>query len=316
MKLFSISALMLIAAAALAAEDVTYYHIHPQWSPDGSRILFYERPGSSMSASILLYDVDSESLTRLTDNEYYDANPVWHPDGEFVVYTSARPNMRGDWQVYQLQIDSGAETKLTHDASRKGHAYVHPEGNAIVFQQVVPNEEDAFKTDVFLLDLDSQQSTRLTATEENEFHPKFGPSAEFIVYDSAVNRMGRLYRYDFDAEKSSQLFEFADDQAAGVPVVSTDGKRVAFSVGTVTEAGMSKRDLAIGDIGTGEYSVLIEAPEGYMIGGATWSPDNRELAFHVSFGSDARIYVYDFDTGRVSPLMADKAFEDVEFGNR
>jgi Tol biopolymer transport system component len=160
---------------------------------------------------------------------------------------------------------------------------VHPEGNAIVFQQVVPNEEDAFKTDVFLLDLDSQQSTRLTTTEENEFHPKFGPSADFIVYDSAVNRMGRLYRYDFDAEKSSQLFEFADDQAAGVPVV---------------------------------YSVLIEAPEGYMIGGATWSPDNRELAFHVSFGSDARIYVYDFDTGRVSPLMADKAFEDVEFGNR
>jgi Tol biopolymer transport system component len=295
-----------------ATEAESYYHIHPQWSPDGQQILLYQRLGSSMSASVLLFDLTKKTFVKLTDNENYDANPVWHPSGKSVMYTSARPDMRGKWQVYQLDLKSGKEQQLTFDKPRKGHAFWHPKENKIVYQQAIENADNKFMTDMFLFNLDTKVSEQLTDTVENEFHPKFSSNGQHIIYDAAVRSPGKIYQYDLTAKKSSTLIELPDDFTASVPAISNDGKKIAFSIGQVTKDNpYPSSNIAIASLGSNDYQLITQLPENISAGGPTWSPDGNQLAIHLVKNKDARVYIYNFKTKMLSPLHKSHAFSEL-----
>jgi TolB protein len=65
---------------------------HPWWSPDGSRIVFYDGGGSvtygAGDSHIFVVDADGTGLTRLTDGENEaDFHPSWSPDGRAILFT-------------------------------------------------------------------------------------------------------------------------------------------------------------------------------------------------------------------------------------
>lgn len=65
---------------------------HPCWSPDGSRIVFYDEGGSvsygAGDSHIFVVNPDGTGLQQLThgDNEA-DFHPSWSPNGQMILFT-------------------------------------------------------------------------------------------------------------------------------------------------------------------------------------------------------------------------------------
>ena len=61
---------------------------NPTWSPDGQRIAFSALVGGL--TDLFVYDLRTDKLTRLTEDEYADLQPAWSPDGKTIVFSTDR----------------------------------------------------------------------------------------------------------------------------------------------------------------------------------------------------------------------------------
>lgn len=82
--------------------------LSPQWSPDGSKILFTRR--TSGSKQIFTMDSDGTDVRRLTDGPNGNHTPVWSPDGSMIAFVSARD---GNHELYVMNSNGLNETRLT-----------------------------------------------------------------------------------------------------------------------------------------------------------------------------------------------------------
>ena len=74
----------------------------PEWSPDGSRIVFVStRDGKEQ---LYVIDVDGRSERRLTTNAAADTDPAWSPDGSRIVFVSTRD---GNRELYVMSPQGG-----------------------------------------------------------------------------------------------------------------------------------------------------------------------------------------------------------------
>ena len=106
-----------------APENLTqgrvYAPFDPRWSPDGTKIAFdgfarlpdgsIEGLGSHSDGSVppdtelYLFDVGTQELSRLTDNDSDDQSPTWTPDGRSLIFMSGRD---GDEDIWRMPIDA------------------------------------------------------------------------------------------------------------------------------------------------------------------------------------------------------------------
>jgi TolB protein len=91
------------AGAAAAQAD-------PEWSPDGTRIVF--RQGEGAGAEIAVLTVDGTApATVLTDNDVEDGAPAFSPSGERIVFVSRRPDGRPN--LWVMDADGSDVESLT-----------------------------------------------------------------------------------------------------------------------------------------------------------------------------------------------------------
>ena len=84
----------------------------PQWSPDGSKILFTRPTASRMQ--IFVMNADGTGVRRLTDGPDSNRTPVWSPDGNLIAFVSARD---GNLELYVMDSHGADETRLTRTPS-------------------------------------------------------------------------------------------------------------------------------------------------------------------------------------------------------
>jgi Tol biopolymer transport system component len=76
--------------------------VEPNWSPDGSRIIFVEVvDGVSRKSSIFSMAADGRDLQRITSVPAKDRHPVWSPDGKKIAFHSDRD---GNFEIYVLHV--------------------------------------------------------------------------------------------------------------------------------------------------------------------------------------------------------------------
>ncbi len=132
------------------------YPSSPQWSPDGSRILFtvtsYDLPKGTSNIDIYTVAADGSGLRQLTQSDKPDTSPRWSPDGMSFVFVSARDD---DDQLWLMPIDGGEPRQLTHLSTGVDSPTWSPDGKLIAFASSVFPElgADDAKTKALLDDI-------------------------------------------------------------------------------------------------------------------------------------------------------------------
>jgi Tol biopolymer transport system component len=82
----------------------------PNWSPDGTLIVFMCRRGGP-DFEICVMNADGTGQTQLTFNTFFEGGPTWSPDGQQIVFN--RTVTQPFPQLYVMNANGTGETQLT-----------------------------------------------------------------------------------------------------------------------------------------------------------------------------------------------------------
>jgi Tol biopolymer transport system component len=218
---------------------------HPEWSPDGTKISFestgYES-GSCCSRNIYVMNADGsgrESLTETPDvavGENFDA--TWAPDGSWLAFVSTRGEGggSGDRELYRMNADGSAETQLTATDARTSDQApaVSPDGSKIAFASDRANSGSDELLDVYTMNADGSDVTRLTFDGAYRYPlssrskaPAWSPDGTRIAFESTRNGNPEIWVMNADGSDPVNVSD-----AAGVdtePAWSPDGSQITFT---------------------------------------------------------------------------------------
>jgi Tol biopolymer transport system component len=137
------------------------------WSPRGDEIAFVgQKDGAS---DIYLFSLNTKKITNITDDVFSDKDPSWSPDGQKIVFTSDR----GDYPL-------GKFPPAAFDISR----------------------HDFQNDDLYIMNRDGSDLTRLTDSETAESGAIFTPDGKRLAYVSELNGISNIYMYNLETHDS------------------------------------------------------------------------------------------------------------------
>jgi Tol biopolymer transport system component len=147
---------------------------------------------------IYTMNLDGSDVVRLTDSIGYDGGPFYSPDGTRIVYRARHPEDPEEIAEYQALLDEG---------------------------MIRPS-----KLEVWIMDADGSNKTRITDLGVAAFGPFFHPSGEKIIFSSnhgdPSGREFELFMVDVDGGDLEQItFSGGFD---GFPMFSPDGETFVF----------------------------------------------------------------------------------------
>lgn len=124
----------------LRDEDLNSY---AQVSPDGRFIVFDKWWNNEQSnGEIMLLEIATGQLTRLTDNDVYDGYPTWFPDGRHVLYAS---EIDGNFKLFRLDITTRTREQLTFGPGSDQRPSVSADGTRILFNRNLDNSIEIYE---------------------------------------------------------------------------------------------------------------------------------------------------------------------------
>ena len=197
----------------------------PALSPDGSLIAFAAGPDASQTLWVM--NRDGTGLRQLTASG--DAgDPAWSPDGRRIVFSNL-PTHTAGVGIFTINADGSGLTQLT--AGTDAMPAWSPDGLHIAFTRNVATWSTAF-WDIFVMDVDGANVTRLTATGGGgnsgfSGHPVWSPDGQRIAFASnRVYSQMEIYVMNRDGSGVTQLT--VDGAYDDDPTWSPDGTSIAF----------------------------------------------------------------------------------------
>ncbi|MCK4223682.1 MAG: PD40 domain-containing protein [candidate division Zixibacteria bacterium] len=170
----------------------------PSWSPDGQKVALVGVAKNGYS-DLYLYDLQSQLLTRLTNDIYEEKDPNWSPDGECITFVSDRGTWgeEGFLNLFLLTLPENKITPLTSGAHRDLAPDWSPDGTSLVF-----SSDRNGSYDLYLLSLplenDSSQISQLTSFLTGAFDPSFSSDGKTIFF-TAYERYGfQIHKISLD----------------------------------------------------------------------------------------------------------------------
>ena len=95
----------------------------PNFSPDGQRVVFAGLRNAV--GDIFSVDLNTGTITNLTNDGFADFGPVHSPDGKFIVYLA---RVSGNEKLFRLDLDTGRKTQLTFGTQDEASAkFIDPD---------------------------------------------------------------------------------------------------------------------------------------------------------------------------------------------
>jgi TolB protein len=145
------------------------YSLEAEASPDATRVVYSQLEGQSHFQHFELHvaDIDGDDDRQLTDNDAGDGSPAWSPDGEKIAFVSNRAE---------------SARCFSHDCA-------------------------GFTTEIYVMESDGSDVTRLTETPHEETDPSWSPDGAKIVYSRQLgnNEPRELWVMNADGSCAERL---------------------------------------------------------------------------------------------------------------
>ncbi len=190
---------------------------HPDWSPDGKQIVFNSlRSGNN---EIYTINVDGTGIKRLTNTPLDDLEPQWSPNGFWIAYYTTKNLSTGGWYYEICVINSdGTELKeITEGVTLRWS----PDGSQIAFLGPYSN--------IFMIEPDGTGLKNLSNSNGYDFDFSWSPDSKLIAFATNRDNNAEIYLLCVDCEDSPQI---NITKSAGrndhKPSWSPDGTQIAF----------------------------------------------------------------------------------------
>jgi Tol biopolymer transport system component len=169
----------------------------PDYSPDGSRIVFNSRPAGASDFDLFVIKPDGTGLVRLTTGAANEVNPAWSPDGTRIVYTS---DQTGVGQVWVMDANGANRTQLTFDDAWKDQVPDwSPDGSKIAYAAGDPG-------DVLVMDANGGNQHTVVGGPTDDFGSAWSPDGEQIAFIRFDNRTVYVVNADGSGEHAVRPF--------------------------------------------------------------------------------------------------------------
>ncbi len=173
-------------------------------SPDGARVAYVLRvprplddPGRGRN-QIWMVDADGRhEPTRFSPEARSSWSPRWSPDGKQIAFLSSRPGDDGHVQLYAMASAGGEAEPLMKAETSVGHFAWSPDGTRIAYSTTRPTETEESETEagrdwvvdeaggtkarLFVLDLETRESTEVVTSGEHVLDFRWGPKGERLA---------------------------------------------------------------------------------------------------------------------------------------
>ncbi len=260
------------------AEDGSWKHETPSWSPDGERICYADLN------SLRLVSSDGGRGRRLIADGGPDFHPAWSPSGRHIYFSSSRA---GTPAIWRLHISSGKLERVTMGTGPESWPDISADGKKLAYGT------GAADRDVVLLDRERGLLTRIPGVSQVM---AIGPRADRILFARPWSR-GRVDLWELLLEgglPAGPPRKLTDHPGVSThPCLSPDGKWIAYY--RVLEG---QRKVWVIPARGGE-PVLLDNDGGFSML-PVWSPDGSRLAYLSKRGGVWRVRTLAMAEGRAT----------------
>ncbi len=279
----------------------------PDWSPDGTRLLFFNE------GTIYTIQADGTDVTPLPSDAHYsfvNLRAVWSPTGRKIAFTATGPNADGirvNTALFVVQADGSDLTRLTVETLKVGLAFAwSPDGERLVFTAGRNGNDD-----LYVVNADGTNLRRLTDDSIGGISfvewttlpeiPSTTDASEPVVSRSKQQLLfegpNGLTLTDAEGMAPVLLITPAENWITG-GTWSPDGQQIAY----VGQAGEKSEIYLMNADGT-NWRRLTETEGTPFL--PDWSPDGHYLTFSADHGDIPNIYVIAADGSNQHKLTSD-----------
>jgi Tol biopolymer transport system component len=136
--------------------------LNPTWSPDGRFIAFSALEGGF--TDIFIYDLETDTIRKMTDDPYADLFPVWAPDGHSIAFATDRFSTdlsilsAGDYELALMDPVTGEIEKVSGFMGAKN---INPQWSADSKSLYFLSDQSGI-SNIYRIDLENQNIFQVT----------------------------------------------------------------------------------------------------------------------------------------------------------